>query len=110
VVAFQPSFLDSGAEVSLAPDWLASFGPRQILGQGAWVEVARHCVAGSDRLFEFLHRSVHWSTERRRMYDRMVDGAPVCSAFYDGEEETLPDPFLEAMRQALDRSLLRRTR
>jgi alkylated DNA repair dioxygenase AlkB len=99
VVVFQPSLLDSGAAVSVAPDWAGSFGPRQVLGHGAWVEVARRCVVGSDWLFELLHRSVQWSTERRRMYDRVVD-VPRLSAFYDGDEH-LPHPFLAVMREAL---------
>jgi alkylated DNA repair dioxygenase AlkB len=85
--------------VSLVHDWPGSFGPRHVLGRGAWVDVARQFVFGSDQLFELLSRTVPWSAERRRMYDRMVD-VPRLAAFYDGDED-LPHPFLAALREAL---------
>jgi alkylated DNA repair dioxygenase AlkB len=97
---YQPSLLDEATTPTCAA--VAAGVERKSLSRGAWVEVHRDWVAGSDRLFERLLECVPWRAERRRMFDRMVD-VPRLVAFYD-EEQTLPDPALELMRKQLDTS------
>jgi alkylated DNA repair dioxygenase AlkB len=97
--AFQPSLLDSGSEVELSP--LADGAERTDLGRGAWVELRRNWVKGSDRLFDRVRRNVPWRAERRRMFDRVLD-VPRLVAFYD-EDQPLPDPLLASMRRSLSR-------
>src|SRR5215469_1912353 len=69
------------------------------LAHGAWVDVQRGWMSGSATLFEALADAVPWQAERRRMYDRTVD-VPRLTCFY-GEEADLPDPALDAARDAL---------
>ena len=94
-IAVQESLLDVGGEAgpgTVRPARLA-------LIRGAWVDVQRGWLGGSAALFERLVREVPWRAERRRMYDRTVD-VPRLLCFY-GEDEPLPDPALEACRDAL---------
>lgn len=79
---------------------LGSEVARTDLGGGAWVDLRRGWMAGSDPLLERLRDGVPWRAERRRMYDRVV-AVPRLLCFYD-EGEALPDPALEAARAALD--------
>lgn len=72
---------------------------RTVLGDGAWVDLRRQWVTGADALFEALRSSVPWRSERRRMYDRVVD-VPRLQHFY-GEDDRLPHPALVAARRAL---------
>jgi alkylated DNA repair dioxygenase AlkB len=72
---------------------------RLTLGAGAWVDVRRQWVTGSAALFDRLVDVVPWRSERRRMYDRVVD-VPRMVAFY-GEQEPLPDPILATLRCVL---------
>ena len=69
------------------------------LRSGAWIDVQRGWLAGSAPLFARLAEAVPWRAERRRMYDRTVD-VPRLLCFY-GEREPLPDPALDACRDAL---------
>jgi alkylated DNA repair dioxygenase AlkB len=94
-IAVQQSLLDVGDEA--APGMLRP--ERLPLTRGAWVDVQRGWLGGSAALFERLARDVPWRAERRRMYDRTVD-VPRLLCFY-GEEDALPDPALEACRDAL---------
>ncbi len=94
---FQPTLLDDGSDVRCAQ--LTTGTERILLAGGAWVERHPNWVAGSDLLFERLMEEVPWRSERRRMYDRMVD-VPRLVSFY-GEREPLPDPALESMRSDL---------
>ncbi len=94
---FQPSLLDNGSDVRCAP--LMGAVERTPLSRGAWVELHRNWVAGSDLLFERLMEGVPWRAERRRMYDRMVD-VPRLVAFY-AEGDPLPDPALGSMSSDL---------
>jgi alkylated DNA repair dioxygenase AlkB len=71
------------------------------LAHGAWVDVQRGWMSGSAALFERLAGAVPWQAERRRMYDRTVD-VPRLTCFY-GEEADLPDPALDAARDALSK-------
>jgi len=100
VVALQGSLFAQGP--SVAPRSLVGGAGRTVLGQGAWIELHRDWLAGADRLFERLVRSVAWRAERRYMYDRVVDVPRLC-AFY-AEGEPLPDPALSAAMAALDRA------
>ena len=74
---------------------------RTILAHGAWVDVQRGWLAGSQELFELLARAVPWRAERRQMYDRTVD-VPRLQCFY-GEQAQLPHPALAVARDALSR-------
>jgi alkylated DNA repair dioxygenase AlkB len=96
---FQPSLLDGGSTIALTP--LLAGAERRDLGQGAWVELHRNWVTGSDGLFDRLREAVPWRGERRRMYDRVVD-VPRLVAFFD-EDQPLPDPLLASIMQTLSR-------
>ena len=74
--------------------------PQRIrLAHGAWVDVQRGWLAGSSVLFSRLAERVPWRAERRHMYERTVD-VPRLLCFY-GDDAALPDPALEACRDAL---------
>jgi alkylated DNA repair dioxygenase AlkB len=94
-VAVQDSLLDFGDE----PTPTALRPERVPLTHGAWVDVQRGWLAGSAGLFGRLVDEVPWKAERRRMYDRTVD-VPRLLCFY-GEDAALPDPVLDACRDAL---------
>jgi alkylated DNA repair dioxygenase AlkB len=72
---------------------------RAQLAHGAWIDVQRGWLAGSQVLFERLAGQVPWRAERRRMYDQTVD-VPRLQCFYD-EDAPLPDPVLDSARAAL---------
>jgi alkylated DNA repair dioxygenase AlkB len=93
----QPSLLDSGTSVGLST--VTPGYQRTFLAEGAWVELRRNWVSGSDGLFDHLLGAVPWRAERRRMYDRVLD-VPRLVSFYD-ENAPLPDPTLTSMRGAL---------
>jgi alkylated DNA repair dioxygenase AlkB len=95
-IAVQESLLDFGDEA--AP---GAVRPERVrLRSGAWIDVQRGWLAGSAPLFARLAEAVPWRAERRRMYDRTVD-VPRLLCFY-GERATLPDPALDACRDALN--------
>ncbi len=94
--AVQESLLDFGDEA--VPG--AVHPERMPLRSGAWIDVQRGWLAGSAPLFARLAEAVPWRAERRRMYDRTVD-VPRLLCFY-GEREPLPDPALDACRDALN--------
>jgi alkylated DNA repair dioxygenase AlkB len=93
----QDSLLELLGPEAPAPGPLAP--ERVMLSQGAWVDVQRGWLSGSQQLFDRLLRHVPWRAERRQMYDRTVD-VPRLLCFY-GEEAALPDPVLAAARAAL---------
>lgn len=97
-VSFQASLLDAAAE-SAGVGPLGATVERTPLRDGAWVDVRRSWVAGSDALFDRLAESVPWRAERREMYDRVVD-VPRLVRFY-GADEPLPDPLLVDARDSL---------
>jgi alkylated DNA repair dioxygenase AlkB len=95
-IAVQESLLDFGDEA--AP---GAVRPERVpLRSGAWIDVQRGWLAGSAPLFARLAEAVPWRAERRRMYDRTVD-VPRLLCFY-GERTTLPEPALDACRDALN--------
>ena len=92
----QESLLDFGDEAVPGP-----VRPERVpLRAGAWIDVQRGWLAGSAPLFARLAEVVPWRAERRRMYDRTVD-VPRLLCFY-GEGAPLPDPALDACRDALN--------
>ena len=97
-VAWQGSLLDLGTEPDVGP--LGASVERTVLGRGAWIDLRRGWLTGADVLFERLSEVVPWRGERRHMYDRVVD-VPRLLCFYD-EDEALPDPVLDRVRQALN--------
>jgi alkylated DNA repair dioxygenase AlkB len=101
VSALQGSLFAAGGDVAPRPPDADSGFERTVLASGAWVEVRRGWLAGADTLFERLLSAVPWRSERRPMYDRVVD-VPRLQCFYD-EGEPLPDPALGAAREAIDR-------
>jgi alkylated DNA repair dioxygenase AlkB len=96
-LAFQPTLLDNGSDIGCPP--VAAGVERILLSRGAWVDLHRNWVEGSDLLFERLVEGVPWRAERRQMYDRIVD-VPRLVAFYD-EGDPLPDPALASIRSCL---------
>ncbi|MGB7819999.1 MAG: alpha-ketoglutarate-dependent dioxygenase AlkB [Ornithinibacter sp.] len=97
MAALQGSLLDLSDEVEVHP--LAGTLQRTPLAHGAWVDVRRGWVGGSDELYSVLRRDVDWRAERRQMYDTVVD-VPRLLRFYD-EHEPLPHPALERCRDEL---------
>src|SRR5258707_357078 len=92
----QESLLDLGDDAvpgALRPE-------RVPLSRGAWLDVQRGWLSGSAALFCRLAADVPWRAERRRMYDRTVD-VPRLLCIY-GEDAALPDPALDACRDALN--------
>jgi alkylated DNA repair dioxygenase AlkB len=96
---FQPSLLDGGSTVTFSATGTGS--ERTPLAGGAWVELRRNWVGGSDQLFHRLLDCVPWRAERRRMFDRVLD-VPRLVAYY-GEDDPLPDREVELIRSALNR-------
>jgi alkylated DNA repair dioxygenase AlkB len=96
VVAFQASLFDQAPETAVPP--LAP--QRTLLTDGAWIDVQRRWILGSDTLFERLQDTVPWHAERRPMYDRVVDVPRLLSFF--GADDPLPDPALVRAKQLLD--------
>lgn len=92
----QGSLLDGFGEIEIGS--LAGIR-RTTLGAGAWVDVLPGWMTGADELFERLAAGVPWQSERRPMYDRVVD-VPRLTRFYD-ESDPLPDPALDRARTAL---------
>lgn len=93
----QGSLLDQCDEVDLRP--LPERLERTALTRGAWVDIHRDWLSGSDEVFSLLHREVPWHAERRQMYDTVVD-VPRLTKFY-GEHDALPHPILDTAREAL---------
>jgi alkylated DNA repair dioxygenase AlkB len=71
---------------------------RTNLGAGAWFEHGSEWVSGQATLFEALRTSLRWRSERREMYERMVDVPRLYAVLPEDGREF---PILEAMRRAL---------
>jgi alkylated DNA repair dioxygenase AlkB len=98
-VDFQASLLDVASTAS-GPGELGATVQRQLLTEGAWVDVRPGWIAGADALFDRLQAGVPWQAEQRWMYERLV-AVPRLLCFY-GEDELLPDPVLDDAKAALD--------
>ncbi|HEV2636761.1 MAG TPA: alpha-ketoglutarate-dependent dioxygenase AlkB [Actinocrinis sp.] len=93
----QGSLLDVTEEVGLGR--LGSSVRREILGDGAWIDLRPGWVTGADELFVRLAAAVPWHAEQRQMYERLVD-VPRLLSFYR-EDHALPDPVLTDARRML---------
>lgn len=91
-------FDDTRYGAALEP--LGSTVRRRMLTAGAWVDVRPGWLTGSNVLFDHLTRQVEWQSERRQMYDRVVD-VPRLVRFYP-ENAPLPHALLEDARDALN--------
>ena len=98
MVAVQGSLLGLGEATGPGP--LGSSLVRRQLSDGAWVDLRRGWMGGSQSLLDHLMATVPWESERRRMYDRVVD-VPRLLCFYP-EGSHLPDPALTEAHAALD--------
>ncbi|HTX63742.1 MAG TPA: alpha-ketoglutarate-dependent dioxygenase AlkB [Acidimicrobiales bacterium] len=95
----QDTLFSAGPEVVLRP--VGEGSTRTTLGRGAWLDFRPGWVGGAGELCTRLERTVPWRTERRPMYERMVD-VPRLSCFYE-EGTPLPDPAVVEMRSSLSR-------
>lgn len=86
----QASLLDLAEDVTVGR--LGDTVERTPLTDGAWIDVRRGWVTGSDVLFERLRDGVAWKAERRPMYERVVD-VPRLLCFVQ-EGRPAPDPAL----------------
>ena len=96
--ALQPSLFDVTADGPCFGE-LADASARTELSDGAWVDLRRGWLTGSDELFTRLVANVPWRAERRTMYDRVVD-VPRLVRFY-GAGTALPEPLLVTAQQRL---------
>ena len=94
---FQPEPGAGSAARTLAPE-------RTLLTRDAWVDVQRTWLPDADEVFSTLVRDVPWRTERRQMYDRVVDVPRLTHTYMIGEE--LPHAALAAAREALSEHYL----
>ncbi|NDZ96250.1 alpha-ketoglutarate-dependent dioxygenase AlkB [Streptomyces sp. SID6673] len=74
---------------------------RRMLTDGAWVDLRPGWIAGSDLLFDALREKADWRTERRRMYDRVVDVPRLVATYL--EAAAFPHPLLREARERLSR-------
>jgi alkylated DNA repair dioxygenase AlkB len=96
--SYQPSMFDlMTADVAIRP--LRGRVTRHELTAGAWVDVLRGWVRGSDAVFETLLTGVDWRAERRQMYDGVV-AVPRLLRWYGGDE-ALPHPALAEAKAEL---------
>lgn len=73
---------------------------RTVLGDGAWIDVARDWLAGdADAVMEALVHDVPWRAERRPMYDRVVAVPRLLHTYAAGVP--LPHAALEGARDEL---------
>lgn len=100
--AHQLTFFDQAAEPSLGD--LAKLR-RMELSDGAWVDVLPGWLSGSDALLEHLLHHVPWHTEKRQVYERLLD-TPRLLCWYSGKAG-LPHPALVRARALLSEHYLR---
>ena len=75
---------------------------RRDLGSGAWVEIRAGWVGGvAGQLFEDLNVCVDWRSERRQMYDRVVN-VPRLVSFCDLTVQPPPHPEIARLRRRLN--------
>jgi alkylated DNA repair dioxygenase AlkB len=74
---------------------------RRQLGDGAFIEIRAGWLTGADDLFKALLSMVPWRSERRQMYDRVVD-VPRLVSFHDLAAEEPPHPALALLRRRLN--------
>lgn len=78
---------------------------RRDLGAGAWIDLRSGWAQDADEWFDDLVESVPWRSERRQMYDRVVD-VPRLVCFYDllasGHAVQPPHPVIARLRRRLN--------
>jgi alkylated DNA repair dioxygenase AlkB len=78
---------------------------RRDLGSGAWIEMRSGWVDDgticADTLFDELACTVAWRSERRQMYDRVLD-VPRLVSFCDLAREPAPHPAVARLRRRLN--------
>ncbi len=74
---------------------------RRDLGFGAWIDLRSGWVPDADTWFEELMASVPWRSERRQMYDRVVD-VPRLVSFHDLTTGPPPHPSIARLRRRLN--------
>ena len=95
---FQTSlFADDAVTSSLAPE-------RRVLSDGAWIDVQRDWLDSPDDVFAALVERVPWRSERREMYDAVVDVPRLVHTYH--RDEPLPHPALVEARDELSRHYL----
>lgn len=94
---FQSTLFDSPASFD-SPGCFEALTRRE-LGSGAWVDVLPTWLPGADEVFTALRAEVPWRTERRKMYDSLVDIPRLIYTYMIGEE--LPHPTLTQARDSL---------
>lgn len=101
-LAFQPSLFDGLNEPRTDPRFraLGAAVERIALSRGAWLDLRPGWLADSDVLFERLVSAVPWLTDRRPMYDRIVDVPRLVCSY--SEHDELPDPLLSEGMAALN--------
>lgn len=97
-LARQETLFSSGGALALHP--LCAGGARTQLSGGAWVDLWRSWVTGSEQLFTTLARKAAWHGGRRVMYDRVVE-VPRLDCDY-GPGADLPSPALGEMLGVLN--------
>ena len=95
-VPSQPTLFDRG-EPAVEAGALAAMR-RVHLDGAAWVEHLPGWVAGEDALMDALVRGTAWRSERRHMYDRVVDVPRLVAGVPD---DGPGHPLLERMREIL---------
>jgi alkylated DNA repair dioxygenase AlkB len=96
-VARQTSLLDRGA-LSVDGAALARL-KRTVLDDTAWYDYLPGWVQGQGALLEHLFRTTRWRSERRQMYDRMVDVPRLVAML---PEDGAGHPLVDQMRALLD--------
>lgn len=78
---------------------------RRELGNGAWLEVRSGWLAqdgvSDDGLFAELRDVIPWRSERRQMYDRVLD-VPRLVSFHHLLDDPAPHPRLKQLRRRLN--------
>jgi alkylated DNA repair dioxygenase AlkB len=75
---------------------------RRTLSEGAFLDIRVGWLTdGADELLSALLSTVPWRTERRQMYDRVVD-VPRLVSFHDLSVEDPPHPLLARLRRRLN--------
>ncbi len=82
-------------------DSLFQHTERRDLGDGAFLEMRAGWLTAADELLGALLSGVPWRTERRQMYDRVVD-VPRLVSFHDLAVEDPPHPMLARLRRRLN--------
>lgn len=91
---FQTSlFADvTATDGALAPE-------RRLLSRGAWIDVQRNWLGDPDDVFTALVERVPWRSERREMYDSVVDVPRLVHTYL--ADDPLPHPALAQARTDL---------